>query len=266
MLSTLLQTEFRWPAVPTTVTVAFMDASGPDYPMAGFSPFTAAERAAAVSAIEYVGSVSGIKVQLLADGANADIEIGWATLNQNEWGVTHLDETTQQSEIFLSAGMRGGLQIGPDLMGTRILIHELGHAVFRLADMPGDGVSNPPATHLDYNWLDSTKFTLGDRMVITNAYGAPTPGAAWFDAEWYVAKYADVRAAVQAGYLTAQDHWNAYGWAEGRDPSAFFDASEYLDDNPDVAAAHVNPLNHYLQYGQYEDRAPIIAAGWDGIF
>lgn len=29
----------------------------------------------------------------------------------------------------------------------------------------------------------------------------------------------------------------------------------YLEHNPDVAAADMNPLEHWLMYGQYEDRA-----------
>ena len=60
-----------------------------------------------------------------------------------------------------------------------------------------------------------------------------------------------------AGYLAAYqdvatagvnplDHYNAFGWHEGRDPSVGFDTASYLAAYADVAAAGVNPLTHYL--------------------
>lgn len=232
--------------------------------MTGLTPFTPTDRAAAITtAIDYVGGLSGLSVVLLPDGANADIEIGWASLGLDKLGVTYVNATTREAEVWLDIADIGGLQIGPDLMGTRILIHELGHALFRMTDVPGNAV--PPLTHMDYEWIDTTKFTLVDRKVITTQWGAPPPGPGWFDAEYYLADNLDVAAAVAAGHITAAEHWHAYGWREGRDPSAYFDASAYLANNPDVAAAGVNPLTHYLQYGQYEVRPPVVAAGWDGV-
>ena len=53
-----------------------------------------------------------------------------------------------------------------------------------------------------------------------------------------------------------------FGWAEGRDASALFDTQGYLAMNPDVAAAGINPLEHWLQYGIYEDRR----TGSDGVW
>ena len=47
----------------------------------------------------------------------------------------------------------------------------------------------------------------------------------------------------------ALDHYNTFGWHEGRDPNAFFDTSGYLAVNKDVAAAGVNPLDHYHNSG-----------------
>ena len=90
-----------------------------------------------------------------------------------------------------------------------------------------------------------------------------------FDAEYYLAQYADVAAAVNAGaFANAQAHWEQYGAAEGRNPNAIFNTAEYLAANPDVAASGMNPLDHFLQYGAAEGRAPNaayqpIAAGFD---
>jgi hypothetical protein len=50
------------------------------------------------------------------------------------------------------------------------------------------------------------------------------------------------------------DHYEQFGWKEGRDPSAAFDSLGYLAANPDVAAAGVNPLDHFLTFGIYEGR------------
>ena len=41
---------------------------------------------------------------------------------------------------------------------------------------------------------------------------------------------------------------------EGRDPSPDFSTQDYLEANPDVAKASINPLVHYYLTGQFEDR------------
>ena len=48
---------------------------------------------------------------------------------------------------------------------------------------------------------------------------------------------------------------------EGRDPSYQFDTQKYLAGNPDVDAAHIDPLEHFLLFGAVEGRAAI-AGGW----
>ncbi|XYK80787.1 MAG: hypothetical protein ROO70_00830 [Labrenzia sp.] len=54
----------------------------------------------------------------------------------------------------------------------------------------------------------------------------------------------------------ARWHFDNHGWKEGMDPSYVFDTSFYLEQNPDVAAAGINPLTHYLEYGVYQGRQP----------
>ena len=51
-------------------------------------------------------------------------------------------------------------------------------------------------------------------------------------------------------------HYLRYGGAEGRDPNPLFDSDWYLSHYPDVAAAHVNPLLHYITTGASEGREP----------
>lgn len=86
-----------------------------------------------------------------------------------------------------------------------------------------------------------------------------------FDIDWYLARNPDVAAAVSQGTMTALSHFMAYGWREGRDPSSAFDTSAYLDRYSDVKAAGMNPLVHYIAWGQAEGRIITAAdAGWLG--
>jgi len=49
-------------------------------------------------------------------------------------------------------------------------------------------------------------------------------------------------------------HYLIYGWRELRDPSLSFSTRQYLIDHSDVTATGVNPLLHYLRYGHLEGR------------
>jgi pimeloyl-ACP methyl ester carboxylesterase len=73
-----------------------------------------------------------------------------------------------------------------------------------------------------------------------------------FDAGFYLRHNPD----VQAAGVNALQHFETFGWREGRDASAAFDTGYYLQHNPDVAAAGVNPLQHFETYGWREGRAP----------
>lgn len=82
---------------------------------------------------------------------------------------------------------------------------------------------------------------------------APDP---FFDPTFYSAKYADAGSDPLAQYI-------ATGAAQGRDPSLLFSSTKYLLQNPDVAAAHVNPLLHYLNDGQHEGRTAFLSGPTD---
>jgi hypothetical protein len=73
-----------------------------------------------------------------------------------------------------------------------------------------------------------------------------------FDSVFYLHHNQD----VQAAGVDAFQHYENFGWKEGRDPNALFDTNGYLAANPDVANAHINPLDHYDQYGWREGRDP----------
>jgi hypothetical protein len=60
---------------------------------------------------------------------------------------------------------------------------------------------------------------------------------------------------VAAAGLDPLLHFHENGWREGRDPGPLFATSAYLKSNPDVARSGVNPLLHYIEHGQSEGRA-----------
>lgn len=50
-------------------------------------------------------------------------------------------------------------------------------------------------------------------------------------------------------------HFHRIGWKSGLDPASWFSCRSYLDHNPDVRDAGVNPFLHYLEHGRKEGRS-----------
>lgn len=61
---------------------------------------------------------------------------------------------------------------------------------------------------------------------------------------------------VEAAGVNALEHFMIHGWREGRNPSRDFDVRYYLASNPDVEASGMNAFVHYLQSGRLEGRIP----------
>ena len=59
-----------------------------------------------------------------------------------------------------------------------------------------------------------------------------------------------------AGQQQAAASYAATGWLRGLNPDPLFNTAYYLSHNPDVAAAHINPLLHYEVFGWKEGRDP----------
>lgn len=74
----------------------------------------------------------------------------------------------------------------------------------------------------------------------------------FFDADWYLETYPDVKAAN----LDPALHFIRYGTNEGRDPSSRFSTIAYLSAYKDVATSGMNPLLHFIRYGLSENRDP----------
>jgi hypothetical protein len=68
--------------------------------------------------------------------------------------------------------------------------------------------------------------------------------------------YRAANADVLAADADPLDHFLQQGWREGRAPGPEFDVAYYLTVNPDVSAAGINPVLHYVWAGQAEGRLP----------
>ncbi|MCE3026005.1 glycosyltransferase [Salinicola sp. DM10] len=78
--------------------------------------------------------------------------------------------------------------------------------------------------------------------------------SSWFDAEWYRTQ------ANALGVFDSEEnaaaHYLSSGWRQGLSPGPQFDSAWYLSAYPDVAAAGLNPLVHFLKFGRHEGRLP----------
>jgi len=75
-------------------------------------------------------------------------------------------------------------------------------------------------------------------------------------AEFDAAYYLAINPDVAAAGMAPLEHFIATGWTEGRDPNPQFSVRDYLADNPDVAALGINPFGHYVVAGRSEGRTP----------
>jgi predicted extracellular nuclease len=85
------------------------------------------------------------------------------------------------------------------------------------------------------------------------------------DAFFSILIYQSANPDVNAAGVNPLTHFHQFGWLEGRIPSLTFDPRQYLDANPDVAAAHVDPLAHFLQFGAQEGRQPFAPSELIGV-
>ena len=74
----------------------------------------------------------------------------------------------------------------------------------------------------------------------------------YFDEEWYVKKYRDVK------LLNSEPiaHYLKYGVLLKRNPSKYFSTQQYIENYKDVSNAGFQPLEHFIKYGIKEGRKP----------
>jgi hypothetical protein len=73
-------------------------------------------------------------------------------------------------------------------------------------------------------------------------------------AEFDAAYYLAASPDVAAAGVDPIEHFLVTGWREGRDPNPRFSLQDYLESYPDIALAGVNPFVHYVRTGRAEGR------------
>lgn len=66
--------------------------------------------------------------------------------------------------------------------------------------------------------------------------------------------YLEANPDVRAAGLNPLLHYQQTGWSEGRSTGPNFDTAYYLTQNPEIGAAGLNPMLHYLRFGRHEGR------------
>ena len=66
--------------------------------------------------------------------------------------------------------------------------------------------------------------------------------------------YLDAYPDVRAAGVDPLEHYLMHGWGEARNPNSLFDSAWYLAHNSDVRESGMNPLLHYMRHGALERR------------
>lgn len=186
-------------------------------------------------------AVAGTTVRIF----DADTDLGAATLDgHGGWSFA----------ATLAAGSHALQAVAMDAAGNTA-------ETLRLSPLFGDTVTLPftlaeaPISHtgtavsVELNGVHVTLQGIG-HFQFTDGVVDQADGDAGVDDLYYFLHNPDVWAA----HLDPEQHYQQFGWKEGRDPNAYFSTSGYLAANPDVAAAGMNPLAHYEEFGWKEGR------------
>lgn len=202
------------------------------------------------------------------DANSVDIRIGWdsidgsgVTLGQaTVWSVNG-NLTCAAVQIDLADQPDADFTTGSPTSGTWSFLGTVTHEVGHTLGLDHSEISSALMYALA---SDTVSLTSDDIAAIVAIYGQAQGISISQDPEdfpsleqgidpsYYLASNQDVAAAGQ----DAVEHFNTYGWQEGRNPNSLFDVAFYLDANPDVSAAGINPLTHYLEFGWIEGRDP----------
>lgn len=68
--------------------------------------------------------------------------------------------------------------------------------------------------------------------------------------------YCQAHPDIAAAGVDPLAHFADWGWREARRPNPYFDTAWYLRQNPEVARSGLNPLVHYIRAGEAENRLP----------
>jgi uncharacterized protein YjbI with pentapeptide repeats len=160
---------------------------------------------------------------------------GWATVADHDYGATS-----------------GQLDFGPGVNSSPIFVTVYGDARYESDESFSLNLSNATNGATISNSVGTGTILNDDPPVGQDEIGD-------FDPFYYFHTYPDIAATITRGtdpITLAYNHYENFGWHEGRNPDAYFSTTGYLNANPDIRAAHVNPLDHYESNGWREGRDP----------
>ena len=158
------------------------------------------------------------------------------------------------------------LAANPDVAaaGVEPLAHYVvsGRTEGRASTLPGGALPADPLVDAAYydRQLGATLIPTGTAAQQQAAWSYDTSG--WQrglnpDAWFDTTYYLSHNPDVAAAHIDPLLHYETSGWREGRDPSAAFSTTKYLAANVDVAAAGMDPLLHFVAFGHDEGRLAI---------
>ena len=187
--------------------------------------------------------------------------------------VTHFEksgwiEGRQPSLAFSDSAY---LAANPDVKaaGADPLVHwlQIGRSEGRTIGLPGfDGNLGAADPMVNGAYVDAQR---GATIVPAGAAGQAQAAEFYAATGWQAGMNPD--AWFDASYYLAQNpdvkavgmdpllHYQTRGWIEGRDPSLLFSTTKYLAAAPDVKAAGIDPLLHFINIGQQEARMSFLA-------
>ena len=231
----------------------------PDFSTLGYLALHAAARAADIAPLEYhatIGRDAQLQVPPSDRTAGARYPAELRALFDEDFyrAQALLDRGADALSHYLHLGWLQGwnpspsfdtryyLAANPDVSesGINPLLHFVRHgrAEGRRTAVADDQVSAAPSAPQSTSVEEPT--------------AADDPAAAFFDAAFYAAQLKEPPTGV-----SLFRHYNETGWRHRLDPSPDFSTGYYLDTNPEVAAAGINPFLHWVNYGRHEKRPPV---------
>lgn len=166
---------------PAHVTYSFMTANDND---PGFSPFSAAQQAAAIAALALWAGTAGLKIAAAADGQAGTIQFGNTT--SINYSLFESNSAVDGGTIWTNPDFAVTTQVAPGEYGFLTLLHETGHALG--LEHPSDGATQldtvmayaaPDGIGVDWwnaqgHWVNPQTPMVDDIAALQAAYGADT--------------------------------------------------------------------------------------------
>ena len=212
------------------------------------------------------GAVTGTGQTVIGSGATLYLYNGVSTQGASFLGGTGTLEFTTTPDGLSEQGVVSGFLPGDTLYyASGNMLSSVTYTVGSggVGALTLNGTTGPLGT-----LSVAGKFARYNFIVTPQAYGATITLADRFlpvtDPLFDTGYYLDNNPDIAAAGINPYQHYMLQGWKEGRDPSALFHTAYYLNQNPDIARAGINPLAHFEASGWKEGRDPSAAFSISG--